>query len=107
MKVKYKFKKTIGGPIQMNEAEEWMARYKAKNPKGPWAYFFGEDLIRKIIDHPEAVGMRVYLGLNKEDRIQMVLIGAREDGTNILGSMGKDMDPGVAGDNGYPCPPYC
>jgi hypothetical protein len=54
--------------------------------------------------------MRVYFSYGDEDKMQLVLIGAREDGTNIWPSdVGKDGGGtgGTIGDNGMPCPPYC
>ena len=109
---KYKFKKADGGPISKSDAEKWIDRYKKKHPDGPWAFFFGDDIIQAVIGDKEAVGMRVYLGYKEhegQDQLQMVLIGAREDGSNIWpNSSGKDGGSGgMVGDNGMSCPPYC
>lgn len=106
---KYKFSKTDGGPIDEGDAKKWMKKYKDKHPDGIHAYFFGADIIKKIVDNPEAVGMRIYFAYGETDKTQMVLIGAREDGTNIWpDENGKDSRPGgTVGDNGKPCPPYC
>lgn len=106
MKPNHKFRKSHGGPIEMGEANDWMKRFKDKNPEGPWAFFFGEHIVRKVIDHPEAVGMRVCFGLTKEGKPQIVLLGTREDGSNILPIQGKDGTGGTCADNGLPCPPY-
>jgi len=53
--------------------------------------------------------MRIYLSYGDEDKLQMVLLGAREDGTNIWPTdSGKDdSGGGTVGDTGFPCPPYC
>jgi len=104
---KYKFSKKDGGPIDQGDATRWIEKYKAKNPDGIHAYFFGSDIIRKIIDNPDAVGMRVYYAYGDGDKSQMVLIGAREDGSNIWPTEGKDGGGGTVADNGMPCPPYC
>lgn len=105
----YKFKKSDGGPISKRDAEGWIGRYKKKHPNGPWAFFFGEDIINKIVDHPEAVGMRIYFGYaDDNDKLQLILVGTREDGTNIWpDENGKDSSSCTAGDAGLPCPPYC
>jgi hypothetical protein len=103
----YKFSKKDGGPIDQGDAVKWIEKYKAKHKDGIHAYFFGTDIIRKIIDNPEAVGMRIYFAYGDEDKTQMVLIGAREDGSNIWPSLGKDGGGGTVADNGMPCPPYC
>lgn len=106
---KYKFSKNVGGPIDQNKAKHWMKKYQDKHPDGTRAYFFGTDIIQKIVSHPEAVGMRVYFSYGDEDNLQLVLIGAREDGTNIWpDDSGKDMPAGgTVADLGLPCPPYC
>jgi hypothetical protein len=104
---KYKFSKKDAGPIDQVDAKRWIEKYKAKHKDGIHAYFFGTDIIRKIIDNPEAVGMRIYYAYGDEDKSQMVLIGAREDGTNIWPEGGKDDGGGTVADGGRPCPPYC
>jgi len=106
----YKFSKKDGGPIDSAKAKHWMKKWEEKHPDGIRAYFFGKDLIEKIVNHPEAVGMRVYFGIGDEDKTQLVLIAAREDGTNIWPDDGKDgsgSSGGTVGDNGMACPPYC
>ena len=107
---KYKFSKTDGGPIDQSKAKQWMKKYQDKHLGGVTGYFFGSDLINKIITHPEAVGMRVYFSYGDEDKLQMVLVGAREDGSSIWpNDVGKDGSGtgGTVGDMGLPCPPYC
>ncbi len=103
----FKFSKTHGGPIDQGVAKKWMKKYEDRHTGAPHAYFFGKDLIQKIIDHPEAVGMHVYFAYGEEDNKQVVLIGTREDGSNIWPGADKDSsDSGTVGDNGYPRPPY-
>lgn len=104
----FKFSKKLGGPIDAGVAKKWMEKYQEchKEKNCVHAYFFGSDLIRKIIDHPEAVGMRVYFGYGDEDKKQVILIGTREDGSNIWPNGGKDGSSGTVGDQGYPSPPY-
>lgn len=103
----YKFSKKDGAPIDGAVAKRWMKKYEDKHKDGIRAYFFGSDIIRKVIDHPEAVGMRVYFSYGEDDKLQVVLLGAREDGSNIWPDNGKDGGGGTAADNGMPCPPYC
>lgn len=91
----------------MAKAKQWMKKYEDRHPGEVRAYFFGSDIIRTIIDHEEAVGMRVYLAEGDEGNLQMVLIGAREDGSSIWPTEGKDTKGGTVGDTGSPCPPYC
>ncbi|MFZ6008981.1 MAG: hypothetical protein ACOYXT_01440 [Bacteroidota bacterium] len=106
---KYKLSKDVGGPIDKNKAKHWMKKFEDKHKDGVRAYFYGSDIIRKIIDHPEAVGMRIYFAYGDEDKFQTVLIGAREDGSNIWPEdTGKDGgNNAVVADTAFPCPPYC
>ena len=112
---KYKFSKKHGREIPDTDATKWIDHYQKKHKDGIHAYFFGSDIIHKILEHPEAVGLRVYLGYSidektKKETLQMVLIGTREDGTSIWSdsSLKKPGDnPGCVGDGGTPCPPYC
>ncbi|HEY3404196.1 MAG TPA: hypothetical protein VGK59_12455 [Ohtaekwangia sp.] len=113
----YKFSKKDAGPIDEGIAQESIKRYQDKNPNAIRAYFYGDDIIRKVIDHKEAVGMRIYFGLADNGQIQLFLVGAREDGSNIgLNNVGGNVTQlaakttttqGTVGDNGYSCPPYC
>lgn len=111
---KHDYKKTDGGPIDSAKAKKWMTRYRDNHGKDAIrAYFFGTDIIEKVLGHPEAVGLRVYLGNNEDDndKLQMVLIGVREDGTNIWPESSALKDGGNGGgelgDTGLPCPPHC
>jgi hypothetical protein len=112
---KHTFSKHDGGPIDRSKAQSWVKKYHDKHKDSVRAYFFGTDIIEKIIHQEGAVGMRVYLAYGdekdaatKEDRLQMVLVGVKEDGTVLWPSEdGKDTPPRTAGDNGMPCPPYC
>jgi len=114
----YKFSKKDAGQIDAGLAQDSIQKYQDKNPNAIKAYFFGDDIIRKVIDHKEAVGMRVYFGLAEDGQIQLFLVGAREDGSNIgLNNVGSRTasaatattaaTTGVVGDNAWPCPPYC
>jgi hypothetical protein len=84
-----------------------MDNFSSQRPAEIKAYFFGSDLIQSIIDQDGAVGMRVYLGLDDTGKLKMVLLGSREDGSNIWPLAAEKSSPGVTGDTGYPCPPYC
>jgi hypothetical protein len=103
---RHKFSKKDGGPIDHGEAKKWIDNYKKRHKDGIHAYYFGEDIIRKIIDEPQADGMRFYLGYSDLGTLQMVLVGTREDGSNVWPTGGKDGGGGTVGDGGLPSPPY-
>jgi len=64
---KYKFSKTIGKEIPDSEATKWIDLYKKKHKDQIHAYFFGSDIIHKILKNPEAVGLRVFLGYSIDE----------------------------------------
>lgn len=105
----YTFSKKDGSAIDSAKAKKMMKKYEDEHKDGIRAYFYGSDLIQKIIDHPEAVGMRIYYAKDDAGKQQLVLIAAREDGSNIWPEAdGKDAPGGgTVGDAGLPCPPYC
>jgi len=108
----YTFKKSDGGEIPNAQATEWMDRYRAKHPEKETVIsrFIGTDIVQRIIDQPEAVGFRVYFGYNAKYELEIFLVGARADGSNIWpeSSTGKDNPPGgILGDSTMSCPPYC
>ena len=109
----YTFSKSDGGPISKAEAESWIDNYKTAHPSGPWAVFFGEDIINEVLSDPNAVGMRIYLGYDDNENLKMILVGAKADGSNIwpddTSSSGVALKTkkSTAGDQGMVCPPYC
>lgn len=111
----YTFRKTDGSAMDPNKGKEWIQKYSDAHPGEIRAYFFGADIIQTILAQGDAVGLRIYLGYGDEkdsatgqDKMQMVLVGARADGSNIWpDAVGKDNSGGVVADTGTPCPPYC
>ena len=107
----HKYSKTDGSPIDRISANFQMKKFKDKYPeKGVVvARFIGSDLIRKVIDHHEAVGLRVYFGDDDRDQMEIFFVGVREDGSNIWpDTPGKDgTSGGTIADGTMPCPPYC
>jgi len=106
---KYKLSKTVGNTINSDQGKEWIQRWSDKHKDGIKAYFYGADILNSIINQEGAVGMRIYFGYGDDDQIQLVLVGTREDGTNIWpeGTSAARMSSPGAVDNGSPCPPYC
>jgi hypothetical protein len=99
-----------GHLITEKTALEWIAAYKSRHGKAALrSYFFGTHLFKKLLDHPEAVGIRVCLGYDGAT-LQMILVATRQDGSRIwLNEAAALNSPGSgdAGDGGIPCPPHC
>lgn len=61
--------------------------------------YFGKDIILKILEQPNCVGIRYYYGVNSMQDPVLVLVGVDENG--------DDLYNGVLGELSQPCPPYC
>lgn len=103
----YPYEPTQGGPISKNTAAEWIQRYQDFTEVK--AHFFGSDHVSNLLAQPGCVGMRIYHGMDETGKRQALLVGVREDGTNIWPRNSSDEnDPGgIILDRHAPCPPYC
>lgn len=63
------------------------------------AHFFGKDILQKILDQKNCVGIRHYQGQNNDSTSVLVLVG--------VNASGEDMTIGPIAELGRPCPPYC
>lgn len=101
-------KPTDGKAISKKDAKRWIDAYKGKNPDQVWAQFYGCDHLNAILKQPGCVGIRIYITEGDGDKNQLVLVGARADGSNIW-PKGDDPDDGsmIILDLGPPCPPVC
>lgn len=105
----HKYSKTDGSSIDMGAANFQMKKFRDKYPgkNVVIARFIGSDHIRKVIDHHEAVGLRVYFGDDDHDQMEIFFVGVRADGSDIWPTAGKDGGGGSIADGTLPCPPYC
>lgn len=103
----YTFSKADGSDISDTKAQAWMKRFREKHPgkTDVIARFIGTDIVNKVLQQPDCVGMRVYFGYDEVGALQIILCGARADGSNIWPTT-----PGsaaVLADGTISCPPYC
>jgi hypothetical protein len=61
--------------------------------------YFGRDAIMALLNQPNCVGVRIYLGRKSNGKLATVLVGVSGDG--------HDLTNGPMLENGYPCPPIC
>ncbi len=83
--------------ISLEEAAKMTSRYRAQNPEGPYAWYFGAKAIEKILAQEGIVGIRIYGGINTTGQVSPVVVG-------ILPS-GADLEKGEIAERGPPCPP--
>ena len=111
--MEYTLSPDVGKPISKKTADKWIKNHEEKHPdKGSIrAHFFGSDIINQVLAQDKCVGMRIYYATNDEGVKQLLLVGAREDGTNIWPDGDSDGDDdaaeGLIVDASTTCPPFC
>jgi hypothetical protein len=109
----YRLSPTVGKAISKDTAMRWIKNYHEKHPHkdGIRARFFGLNIIDEILSQHECVGIRIYYASNDEGEKQLLLVGAREDGSNIWPDDSEGATilsaQGLIADASSPCPPYC
>ncbi|QEH42369.1 hypothetical protein [Chitinophaga sp. XS-30] len=77
--------------------------------------FFGEKKLHKLLDNPDAIGLRIYYGLDidgdgKRDK-RFVIVAVDKEGNDILPSSAPGFNKDAAGedilDDGVSCPYDC
>ena len=95
-----------GSPITLEEAQEMIGRYRTKYiteqgseiPNNTVSVFMGREIIQRILDQENCVGIRAYYG--EIDGYQgLVWVGVEESE--------DDMIEGIIADRGKVCPPDC
>lgn len=69
--------------IGAEEAKKCIENFQNKHPGTPNNFFFGEDLIVRVIGQNDAVGFKMYLGYSQENSLQLIMVGTREDSSEI------------------------
>lgn len=93
------FNGSEGEFISLSEASEMTARYREANPNAVKAHYIGKELIQEILDQQGCVGIRIYYGLDDNNRLQPIIVG--------VGSDEDDLYEGKIADRMYPCPSFC
>jgi len=83
----------------LDEAAKWTANYRAANPQGVKAHFFGKNILQDILNQPGCMGIRVYYALDDDGKQQMIMVGANADE--------NDMFNDIIAEKAKPCPPFC
>lgn len=105
----YSFDGSEGDPIALENAKQWAANYREKNPGDTEAHFFGSAIIKQILAEPGCVGIRMYYTIDDKGQKQIVLVGVTANGDNLLPASSQldASDPNVVVDVSWPCPSYC
>jgi hypothetical protein len=54
-----------GAEIDLKVAAEWTQNHRHHNPEEVISQFFGREILQKILDQPDCVGIRFYYGNSK------------------------------------------
>lgn len=104
----YTFTGQEGDPIALDLAKEWTKNYRELNPDRTEAHFFGNEIIRQILNQTECVGIRIYYAIDDKGNQQLLLVGVDATGNNLLpGMQATDGADNIIADMSFPCPTYC
>lgn len=86
--------------ISLEEAKKLVQNFQ-KKLKGDEvkAQYLGGEAIRKLLDQPGCVGVRIYYAENDEGKPELVIVGVTAEG--------KDLTDGIILERNMPCPPFC
>lgn len=87
-----------GGEITLAKAAAMTAKYRHDNPNEILAHFFGKEILTRILEQENCVGIRMYYGLDEANERQLVIVGVDSDQNDITE---------LVGDMSYPCPNAC
>ncbi len=84
----------------LETASEWTKNYRETINNGePIAHFFGKDIIQRILNQPDCMGIRIYYALDENGKKQLIIVGANAEENDIYN--------GIIAERSYICPPYC
>src|ERR1700761_8012511 len=113
-----------GAVIDIKVAAEWTRNHRHRNPGGVISQFFGKEILNRILNQPDCIGVRIYFANSKpangsEGEVHLILSGVTMDGMDQLPKSGK-IDEGepieshvalakaasgsVLGEQAIPCP---
>lgn len=87
-----------GEEITLSNASSMTAAYRRNNPNETLGHFFGREIISRILDQPDAVGIRIYYGIDEDGKKQLILVGADSDENDLTD---------LVADVSFPCPDAC
>jgi hypothetical protein len=93
-----------GAVIDIRVAAEWTRNHRHRNPGGVISQFFGKEILTRILNQPDCVGIRIYFANSKpstgwqrlvkkcfksEGEVHLIVSGATMDGMDQLPESGK------------------
>lgn len=83
-----------GAVIDIKVAAEWTRNHRHRNPGGVISQFFGKEILNRILNQPDCIGVRIYFANSKpangsEGEVHLILSGVTKDGMDQLPKSGK------------------
>ena len=110
-KLKYSFDGTEGDWMEDEmTARIWRSNYESyerkygSNKNLIRAHFYGRELINELLETKDAVGIRIYYGLNDDGEKELLLYAVDKNGKDIVQKISPQVN---ILDFGWRCPPYC
>lgn len=92
------FNGTEGGQITLQQGADLTAQYRAENPNEIKGHFFGREILTQLLQQNGCKGIRMYYGVDKTGKKELVLVGADANEDDILD---------LVADLSLPCPGVC
>ena len=102
--------------ITLQQAIEMTTRYRENKDQILTDLFKGKDILPvcetfdrqtfdQVLSQPDCQKIRLYLSMDKELKLRMIIVGVNAKDEDILPPAADD--GGSIGEQGFPCPPYC
>jgi hypothetical protein len=94
-----------GSVIDIKVAAEWTRNHRHKNPGSVISQFFGKEILERILQQPDCIGIRMYYANSKpsngwqrlvkkcfkksQGELHLIISGVTEDGMDQLPKSGK------------------
>lgn len=101
-----------GEAISRKEAREMISAWQIQEPDAVFSFLYGRDIFDTMLSVPGCKGIRIFNGINDEQRQALIFVAVDASGCNILQysiatSGGMRITAAPLADGGRPCPPYC
>ncbi len=93
--------------IDLDSAVALTSRWRERHPDAMKAARFERAACDRLLAHPEAAGIRIYLGEKLDGSWTYVMVATAADGRDLIPTDGDaDQHPGLA-EEAHLCPPDC
>jgi len=101
-----------GAAITREEAQKMISAWQIQEPDAVFSFLYGRDIFDTMLSVPGCAGIRIFNGINQEQRQALVFVAVNAKGSNILQhsvitAEGMRITAAPLADGGIPCPPFC